>query len=166
MPNSHVGEIWIKGDSVSSGYWNKTKATRAAFNFSLTDSDGFVQSGFLRSGDLGFIRDNHLYICGRSKEVIIVHGRNHFPQDIEASVQTVDSVLSAHGGAAFSVDEHNARQKIIVVQELSRHGLKRKDHDDIILSIRQAVAEAHEISLSAVLLIAPMSLAKTTSGKI
>lgn len=167
LASDRVGEIWIQGDSVSTGYWNNRKATKEAFDFSLSRDNGLTDDGFVRSGDIGFIQGNNLYVCGRSKEVIIVHGRNHFPQDIEMTAQGVSDILNAHGGAAFSIEADNdGPQRTVLVQELSRHGLRQDSYDDLILAIRQAVAETHEISLAAILLIAPISIAKTTSGKI
>ncbi|WP_036228369.1 AMP-binding protein, partial [Marinobacterium jannaschii] len=159
LPADQVGEIWIRGASVAQGYWNKPELSAATFGNQI---DGVT--GYLRTGDLGFILDGHLYVCGRRKEMLIVNGRNHYPQDIEATIQTVDSDLAAHGGAVFELGDGSGQ--VIAVQELSRQGCRREGLDQLITRIRQAVAEVHEITLAAVVLIAPVSLPKTTSGKI
>ncbi len=157
LPDNLIGEIWVRGGSVAQGYWNKLEATEETFGNIL---DG--ENGYLRTGDLGFVLDGWLYVSGRAKEVVIVNGRNLYPQDIEATVQSVDGVLAAHGGAVFETLDN----QVVVVQELTRQGMRCNDHEQIILKIRQAVAEVHEISLHSVLLIKPVSLPKTTSGKI
>ena len=168
LADDSVGEIWIRGGSVAQGYWNKPEVNAEVFNNEiLSDSQttkdaADKKEGYLRSGDLGFIMDGWLYVSGRAKEVVIVNGRNLYPQDIEASVQAVDKDLAPHDGAVFQTTDN----QVVLVQEVTRQGLRRKNYEDIILSIRQAVAEEFEISLSAVVLIKPVSLAKTTSGKI
>lgn len=168
LADDRVGEIWIRGGSVAQGYWNKPEVNAEVFNnevllYSQTSKETVERNtGYLRSGDLGFILDGWLYVSGRAKEVVIVNGRNLYPQDIEASVQAVDEDLAPHGGAVFQTTDN----QVVLVQEVTRQGLRRKNYEDIILSIRQAVAEEYEISLSAVVLIKPVSLAKTTSGKI
>jgi len=155
-----VGEIWIRSASVAAGYWNKPEISAQTFNQTLNG-----EPGYLRTGDLGFVLDNQLYVCGRRKEMLIVNGRNHYPQDIEATVQTLDADLSDHGAAVFELTE-GREPAVVLVQELSRRGSRRDDLDTLITGIRQVVAQVHEISLAAVVLIAPVSLAKTTSGKI
>jgi len=168
LADDRVGEVWIRGDSVAQGYWNKPDVSAEVFNNEILfdqqviKATGCQKEGYLRTGDFGFVLDGWLYVSGRAKEVVIVNGRNHYPQDIEASVQAVDKDLAPHGGAVFETTNH----KVVVVQEVTRQGMRRKDFEQIILSVRQAVAEVHEISLSAVVLIKPVSLAKTTSGKI
>ncbi|EAQ63722.1 Beta-ketoacyl synthase [Marinomonas sp. MED121] len=168
LADDRVGEIWIRGASVAQGYWNKPEVNAEVFNndvlfYSQTTKDVVDKNGgYLRTGDLGFILDGWLYVSGRAKEVVIVNGRNLYPQDIEASVQVVDKDLAPHGGAVFQTTDN----KVVLVQEVTRQGMRNKNYEDIILSIRQAVAEEYDISLSAVVLIKPVSLAKTTSGKI
>ncbi|PYF84501.1 MULTISPECIES: AMP-binding protein [Marinomonas] len=156
------GEILFKGNSVSAGYWGKPELNRQVFNLTVAG-----ESGYFRSGDLGFVADGHLCINGRLKEMLIVNGVNHFPQDIEATVQGIDEDLTAHGGAAFSLPAVAGQpERVVLVQELSRHGLRRADLAELTTAIRQVVAQVHELSLSAVILISPASLPKTTSGKI
>lgn len=162
LPDGEIGSILIKGDSVSLGYWGKKDLSESVFN-NYANGEG----GYLDSGDIGFIVNKNLYICGRNKEVVIVNGRNHFPQDIEATIQSLHTDIVDHGGAVFSLNEcGDQEQRVIAVQELSRSGMKAENHQQLITAIRQSVAATHDINLSAVILIAPMSLNKTTSGKI
>ena len=159
-PAGAVGEIWIGGNSLAKGYWRRPSATRRAFAARLAPSK---QGPYLRTGDLGFQHEGHLFITGRIKDTIIVHGRNHAPQDIEATAQAVNPALRDQGGAAFLVAGDND-ERLVLVQELDRHyraGLSPLCH-----AIRAAIAEEHGLSLAAIELIVPFSLPKTTSGKI
>ncbi|WP_428240820.1 AMP-binding protein [Gynuella sp.] len=156
-----VGEICFRGTSVSRGYWAKDEINQQVFNQTIA-----AESGYFRTGDLGFIRDGYLYVSGRLKEMLIVRGNNYFPQDIEATVQAVDDDLTDHGGAVFAVQQSGQPEQLVLVQELTRQGSRRHDLEQLIHRIRQVVTESHDISLSTVVLISPASLAKTTSGKI
>lgn len=155
-----VGEVWIKGPSVAQGYWNRRDATLHTFEAFLAGSgDG----PFLRTGDLGVMKDGELFVVGRLKDLIIIRGRNHYPHDIEATVQAVHPAMRAGGGAAFSI-EVEAEERLVVVQELGAHsGL---DIDAVIAEIRRAVTEHHEVQVHAVVLIKQGTLPKTSSGKV
>ena len=156
-----VGEIWLSGPSVARGYWNKPEETARYFHARHADTgDG----PYLRTGDLGFIKDGELFITGRLKDLIIVRGLNHYPQDIELTVQECLPALRAASGAAFSV-EAGGEERVVVVQEaVPRH--KGLDLRAIIKTIREAVALKHELQLYTVVLIAAGSIPKTSSGKI
>lgn len=154
-----VGEIWISGPSVAAGYWNRPEETEAAFQGRYAGSD----KPFLRSGDLGFMQDGELFVTGRLKDLIIIRGLNHYPQDIEATVQQCHKSLRPGCGAAFSV-EINGEERPVVVQELSHR--ERSDPQKIIADIRRQVTDEHEIQLYAVALIKHGSIPKTSSGKI
>ncbi len=156
-----VGEIWIKGPNVARGYWNRARETQEAFGARLNQNgDG----PYLRTGDLGFVRDGQLYVTGRLKEVIIIRGRNHYPQDIELSVQHAHPALLPSAGAAFSVGE-NGHEQLVVVHEVDRQ-YRGVDLDEVIRSIRRTVAEEHELDLHSVVLIRQANLPRTTSGKV
>ncbi|AJQ95475.1 AMP-binding protein [Gynuella sunshinyii] len=161
QPEGGSGEICFRGESVSRGYWARDELNQQVFNQTIA-----AEPGYFRTGDLGFIRDGYLYVSGRLKEMLIVRGNNYFPQDIEATVQAVDHDLTDHGGAVFAVNQAGQPEQLVLVQELSRQGSRRDDLEQLIYRIRQTVTETHDISLSAVVLISPASLAKTTSGKI
>ncbi len=159
-PEGAVGEIWVKGPSVARGYWNRRDATVHTFGAAVAESgDG----PFLRTGDLGVMKDGELFVVGRLKDLIIIRGRNHYPHDIEATVQGVHPALRAGGGAAFSVEVEDD-ERLVVVQELGgRAGL---DVDAVIADIRRAVTEHHEVQVHAVVLIKQGTLPKTSSGKV
>jgi acyl-CoA synthetase (AMP-forming)/AMP-acid ligase II len=121
----------------------------------------------LRTGDLGFLdEDGELYITGRIKDLIIIRGINHYPQDIEETVQDCHSGLSRHCGAAFSVPDHNGEEQLVLVQEVERTFRRQVASEEIIASIREAVTREHEIAAREIVLIRTGSLPKTTSGKI
>ncbi|MBT5231634.1 MAG: AMP-binding protein, partial [Methylococcales bacterium] len=185
-----VGEIWVKGGSIAQGYWNRPQETANSFHAMIKES----QLGpFLRTGDLGFVHEGELFVTGRIKDVIIVRGRNHYPQDIENTVATADpsqgkgiTPIRFGNVAAIAVTE-DGLEKVVVVAEVERHYLQTcrrfqtEDHIEapeevsdyrtldpniVIGVIRQEVAEVHDIQLAAVVLIRPERLPKTSSGKI
>lgn len=156
-----VGEVWVRGASVAQGYWNKREETEHTFRARLSGSgDG----PFLRTGDLGFIADGELFITGRLKDVIVIRGRNYYPQDIEATVQAAHAGLRPESGAAFEtgLDGH---PRLVVVQEVER---RTKDLDLTRLTgdVRQAVAEGHDLQLHDVVFLEAGSLPRTSSGKV
>jgi acyl-CoA synthetase (AMP-forming)/AMP-acid ligase II len=160
VPNA-IGEIWVFDPSIARGYWKRPEETRDTFQAYLADvGEGF----FLRTGDLGFIKDGELYITGRLKDLIIIRGTNHHPQDLEWTVQQVHSELRSNCGAAFSI-EVNGEEKLVIVQEVERRA-QNLDLEAKIVAIRQAIAEEHELQTYAIVLAKPGSLLKTSSGKI
>lgn len=155
---NEVGEIWVKGPSVAAGYWNRE--ADAAFCGSLSpSSDG----PFLRTGDLGFLREGTLFVVGRLKDVIVVRGSNHYAEDIELTVAKSHPALRAGQGTAFSVQEEGPEQ-VVIVQELKRTWLR--DATDILSAIRGHVGEQHGIAVDAVVLVRQGSIPKTSSGKV
>ena len=155
------GEIWVAGPHVAQGYWKRPDETRAAFNAYLNDNgDG----PFLRTGDLGFLLDGQLYVNGRLKELIILHGKNHYPQDIEATVATSHPLLRRDCGAAFSVDV-TGKEELVVLQEVKRQTPPEKSFE-IKCAIRRALAEDRAIKPYSVVLLKPNTIPKTSSGKI
>ncbi|MBI5301745.1 MAG: amino acid adenylation domain-containing protein [Chloroflexi bacterium] len=155
----HVGEIWIAGPSVAQGYWNQPAETHTVFHARLADDD----SDFMRTGDLGFVHDGELFVTGRIKDLVIIRGRNHYPQDIELTVESCHTALRPGCGAAFSIDVNGAEELVIMNEVDTRQEF---DADAIVNAIRQAVAEAHDVQVYAVVLIEPRSIPKTSSGKI
>jgi acyl-CoA synthetase (AMP-forming)/AMP-acid ligase II len=160
-PDDTVGEIWFAGGGVAKGYWNRPEETEHTFRAHLRDSGA---GPFLRSGDLGFVHGGELFITGRLKDVIVIHGRNHCAEDIETTVQEVHPALRPGCGAAFEIDGGGAT-RLVVVQELNRRG-GAVDLAELLGDIRQAVAERHEIQVHDVQFLEPGSLPKTLSGKI
>jgi len=174
-PNQ-VGEIWISSRSVAQGYWNRPQETASTFRAYLAStgvSEALVPSGasaaqslgpFLRTGDLGFLHDGELFVTGRLKDLIIIRGRNHYPQDIEFTVEKSHPALRLSCGAAFSVDVA-AQERLVVVQEVERH-YQTLDFEQVVGAVRQAIALEHELEVYAVLLLKTGSILKTSSGKI
>jgi len=159
-PPDRIGEVWVRGPSVAQGYWGQEEATERIFGARLADTG---EGPFLRTGDLGFLHDGELFITGRLKDLIIVRGANHYPQDIERTVQQSHPRLRIDCGAVFLV-ESGQSERLVVVQEVERH--KQSDFTEIFQAIRRAVSGEHELALDAIVLIKAGSIPKTSSGKI
>ncbi|MBD0264764.1 MAG: AMP-binding protein, partial [Tolypothrix sp. Co-bin9] len=155
-----IGEIWVSGLSVGQGYWHRDQETEETFRAYLSDTG---EGPFLRTGDLGFLQDKELFITGRAKDLIIVRGRNLYPQDIELTSERSHPSLRAGASAAFTVEVDN-EEKLVIVQELEFRA--KPNLEEVINAIRQAVTEEHEVQVYAVVLIKPGSIPKTSSGKI
>lgn len=158
--SDEVGEIWVSGLSVGQGYWNRPLETEQTFHAYLKDAG---ERPFLRTGDLGFLHNGELFITGRAKDLIIIRGRNLYPQDIELTVERSHLSLRSASGAAFSI-EVEKEERLVVVQELEFRA--KPNLEEVIAAIRQAVAEEHEVQVYAVVLIKPGTIPKTSSGKI
>ncbi|NUQ61201.1 MAG: AMP-binding protein [Pirellulales bacterium] len=156
-----VGEIWIKGSAVARGYWNRAEENAVTFGGRLAGSN---DGTYLRTGDLGFLRDGNLFVVARLKEVIVIRGRNHYPHDIELTVSRAHEALIPNAGATFSIDHENT-ERLVVVNEVDRQ-YRNGDLEQVVQRIRAAVAEEHELDVFAVVLIRPASLPRTTSGKV
>jgi len=155
-----IGEIWVKGDSVSKGYYSREEATKETFQNYLADSgDG----PFLRTGDLGFVKGEDFFVVGRVKDLIIIRGTNHYPQDIELTIEQAHPELRPGCSAAFTIDENDTEELILICEV--RHN-KNQNFNAIIQSIRQAVTENHDLQASTIILIKARSIHKTSSGKI
>jgi acyl-CoA synthetase (AMP-forming)/AMP-acid ligase II len=164
LPFGDVGEVWGRGNHIAQGYWQRPEATSETFCASIS---GESSGQWLRTGDLGFINpDGELFIAGRIKDVIIIRGRNYYPQDIEHTVQSTDASLRAGFGAAFTIIESDDQERLMIIQEVERTQRHRTDFAEIAAQIREAVAEAHDLSVHHVILVAPGVVPKTTSGKI
>ena len=167
--DGQVGEIWVSGASVAQGYWNKPLQTQETFNAYIAHTDvGEVEQSlgpFLRTGDLGFIVDGELFITGRIKDVIIIRGQNHYPQDIELTVQNSHQALRSNCGAAFAI-EFKGEERLVIVQEVERSHLRKLNFSQVIENIRQAVVAEHGLQVYATVLVKTGSIPKTSSGKI
>jgi amino acid adenylation domain-containing protein len=158
--NHEVGEIWVSGSSVGHGYWNQPEKTRETFLAYLSYTG---EGPFLRTGDLGFLQDGELFITGRAKDLIIIRGRNLYPQDIELTAERSHPALRVGSSAAFSV-EVDGEERLVVVQEVEFR--QKPNVEDVTAAIRQAVTEEHEVQVHTVVLIKPGTIPKTSSGKI
>jgi acyl-CoA synthetase (AMP-forming)/AMP-acid ligase II len=160
-----AGEIWVAGPNVARAYWRNTEATEESLHARIEgDGDG---TNWLRTGDLGLLdRTDELIITGRIKDLIIVRGINHYPQDIEHTVQSLHPALRQNCGAAFSAPDETGEEMLVVVQEIERTERNRVDQEELRGLIREGLADQHEVSARHIALIRPGSLPKTTSGKI
>jgi acyl transferase domain-containing protein/acyl-CoA synthetase (AMP-forming)/AMP-acid ligase II/acyl carrier protein/SAM-dependent methyltransferase len=158
--SGRVGEIWVESGSVAQGYWERPDETETSFRGRLADTD---DGPFLRTGDMGFIADGELFVTGRRKDVMIVRGRNIHPADVELTVGTAHSALRRGCGAAFSV-ETSGEECVVVVQEVDTRA--EWNADDIFAAIRGRLSEEHDVQPAAVVLLAPGTIPKTSSGKI
>ncbi|MET0404976.1 MAG: AMP-binding protein, partial [Cystobacter sp.] len=159
-----IGEIWVRGPSIARGYWERPEETGRTFQARLAGSD---EGPFLRTGDLGVLEDGELFVTGRQKDLLIVRGRNHYPQDLELTVERCDPALRPGCGAAFSVPVEGEERVVIVHEFSSRSGSDAPERTrEVLARIRQAVSEQHELAVHAVMLLAPGSLPKTSSGKV
>jgi amino acid adenylation domain-containing protein len=155
-----VGEIWVAGASVARGYWGRLELSEATFGARLAGHPGRT---FLRTGDLGFLQEGELFVTGRIKDLIIVRGRNHYPQDLEATAAASHAALRGGAGAAFST-EGAGGESAAIIQEIDPR--RTREGEEALGAVRQALAEEHEIPVSAVVLVKAGTIPKTTSGKV
>ena len=164
LPDATAGEIWVSGPSVALGYWNRMEQTAETFRAYASDGSG----PFLRTGDLGLIHNRRLFVTGRIKDILIVRGVKHYPQDIEVTAERAHPALRPGCCAAVGVDSRG-EERIAVVAELQSREHARAEALDlaqVVIAIRIAVGSAHHVSLSSVSLVRAGTLPKTTSGKL
>lgn len=156
-----VGEVLVAGPSVAEGYWGAREISAGSFDARV---DGAGDRPYLRTGDLGFLHEGQLYVTGRSKDLIIIRGQNHYPHDIEYTVEHAHERVQGAGSAAFSLDVEGSERLVLAV-EIDRH-TPPAEFDAIAAAIRRAVSEAHDLDVHAIALLRPLSIPKTTSGKV
>jgi len=161
-PNEQIGEIWSKSESVAQGYWNLPELTNHSFNAVLADT---AEAGWLRTGDLGFIKDGELFVTGRLKDLIIIHGRNYYPQDLELTVENAHEAIRLGNIAAFAV-EVGGKEQLVVTSEIKRTYLRKLNVEEVTKAIRKEIAQNHDLQTHAIVLIKTGSIPKTSSGKI
>jgi acyl-CoA synthetase (AMP-forming)/AMP-acid ligase II/acyl carrier protein len=159
---NQVGEIWVSSSSVAQGYWNRVEDTNKTFQAYLADTK---EGPFLRTGDLGFFYKGELFVTGRIKDMIIIRGRNYYPQDIELTAEQSHPALRSGFSASFFI-EVNDSERLVIALEVKRDCLRSLNVDEVIHAIRQSVAEQHELELYAIVLLKTASIPKTSSGKI
>jgi acyl transferase domain-containing protein/acyl-CoA synthetase (AMP-forming)/AMP-acid ligase II/acyl carrier protein len=157
-----IGEVWASGKSIAQGYWMREDATKETFRAHIADTN---EGPFLRTGDLGFISDNELYITGRHKDLIIIRGQNHYPQDIEYTVEASHQAFRLGCVAAFSFEE-NGEEHLGIVQEIQKNFAEEFKAEEAVKAIRKAVSEEHDLQVYSITLIKPGTVPKTSSGKI
>ncbi|MDT4912859.1 MAG: hypothetical protein QOC66_1987, partial [Pseudonocardiales bacterium] len=153
-----VGELWVRGPSVCPGYWRRDEETRAAFGGVLDGDDG---GPYLRTGDLAFMHDGEIVICGRWKDLIVIRGRNLYPHDIELTAELAHESVRSGGSAAFAAEDAEGRETLVIVAEVDGE----LEQPDVVAAISGAVLQEFELHVMDVLLVAPRGIPKTSSGK-
>jgi acyl-CoA synthetase (AMP-forming)/AMP-acid ligase II len=159
-----VGEIWASGPNVARQYWRNADASMTNLSARIAGADD--GTNWLRTGDLGLDEGGELFITGRIKDLVIIRGINHYPQDIEHTVQALHPALRQNCGAAFSVPDERGEETLVIVQEIERTERNRIDPAEMKEIIRAGVTDQHELFARHIALIRPGALPKTTSGKI
>ncbi|MFE0808841.1 fatty acyl-AMP ligase [Streptomyces sp. NPDC058848] len=168
QPSDRTGEIWVSGPNVSPGYWNRPEDTRRSFHAELLGRDG-TRSGpvWLRTGDLGFLHEGELFVTGRIKDLVVIDGRNHYPPDVEATVQTALDALPVAATAAFPVAGEHGEQLAVAVELRPGPGAGLPvTREEAVRSVRRAVGRHHGIEPHDVVFLRPGALPKTSSGKV
>jgi fatty acid CoA ligase FadD28 len=161
-----TGEIWVHGDNVAMGYWGRPEETERTFGARLVSpSAGTPEGPWLRTGDLGFFFDDELFIIGRIKDLLIVYGRNHSPDDIELTIQEI-----TRGRAAAIAVADGRTEKLVAIVEVKKKGDSHEDAMDKLAVVKREVTSAisvsHGLSVADLVLVSPGSLPITTSGKV
>ena len=160
---NEIGEIWIKGASITKGYLNKEKETKENFQAYIKSTE---EGPFLRTGDLGFFFEEQLYVTGRIKDLIIIRGKNYYPQDIESAVANCSENLDPGSCVAFSIKVQD-EEELVIVQEIAREKRKSKiDLDNLRKKVRKIVYENFQVRLYDLVIVQPREVPKTTSGKL
>lgn len=158
-----VGEIWVEGASVAAGYWRRPELSAQVFHATLANGG---PRRFLRTGDLGYLRDGHLYVTGRLKDLIIVYGKNYAPHELEAEAEASHAALREAGAAAFSVAGEQG-ERVLLVCELQRDWLRRRgEWGAVAAAVGRAITASHGVTVDELVLIKPGSLPRTSSGKV
>jgi len=171
LPDGQVGELWVKGDNLAAGYLGREEETAATFHNTLGERladgsrvDGAPDDGWMATGDLGVIVDGHTYITGRLKDLIVIAGRNHYPQDIEFTVMNATDHVRPDSVAAFSVEGDDVEKLILVIE--------RDDKADAsgdaaaTEAVRAAVTSAHGVTPSDIRFVGPNEINRSSAGKI
>jgi len=191
LGEDEVGEIWIRSESKAAGYYNRLEDSKRDFCALIVKEDGAEEPpstdtdtstphdpaiGYLRSGDLGFLHNNELFVCGRIKDLIIVGGRNYYPQDLEATAEASASKVVRPGcSAAFTVDPisggsgGNDGEEVALVMELKEVPSKKDIESTcstLVKQLRSAITKEHSLTITHLVLLKPRTVKKTSSGKI
>lgn len=161
-PAQRIGEIWLRGPSIATRYWHTPDTQATTFGATIAGEDART---YFRTGDLGFVHEGQLYLTGRLKDLLILNGVNHAPQDIEWTIERCHSALRLGGCAVFAVDSP-AGEQAVVVAEVGRALPGSEQTAEIFAAVRAAVAREHEIFLGRIALVPARSVLKTTSGKL
>ncbi|AKH81530.1 peptide synthetase [Streptomyces sp. CNQ-509] len=159
LPDGTTGEIWLRGPSVATGYWGRPDATEETFGARTADGAG----PFLRTGDLGALQDGEIYVTGRSKDLLIVHGRNLYPQDVEHALRLRHPALATLAGTAFTVSV--PQEEVVVLHEV-RGRFTDEQYQALARDMRTTVYQEFGVRTAGLVLLRPGAVRKTTSGKV
>ncbi|MEU6549251.1 fatty acyl-AMP ligase [Streptomyces sp. NPDC046915] len=160
-----VGEIWVRGPNVGRGYWHQPEQTRRVFGAALA-GEAAGGGGWLRTGDLGTVLDGQLIVTGRLKDLIVVDGRNHYPQDVEATAQEAHPAVRRDRLAAFGVPGPDGERVVVVAERVRTASHTGIDVPELVRAVRAAVSARHGLRLADVVLVAPGTVPRTSSGKV
>ncbi len=159
-PSGVVGEIWVAGPNVGQGYWGRPDESRRTFGNTVPGYEG----SWLATGDLGVWCDGELFVTGRIKDLIVVDGRNHYPQDVERTAESAHGAIRPRNVVAFSVAGSDGESAVVLAERAK--AVNGVDPDEVAAAVRAAVSRAHGLALREVRLVEPEALPRTTSGKI
>jgi acyl transferase domain-containing protein/acyl-CoA synthetase (AMP-forming)/AMP-acid ligase II len=157
-----IGEIWVRCDSVSSGYWNRAEENQRTFGAKIQGDP--QEHAYLRTGDMGFLHEGEVFTTGRIKDMMIVRGENYYPQDAEWEIEHAHPAFKPSCCAVFSIDRDN-QEKVVVVQELIRH-YDKWPFEEMYAAVRRAIGSVYDLPIESIVLIRPNTTSKTSSGKI
>ena len=160
LGDDELGEIWTRGPGTASGYWNRPELSAAVFDAATSTGE----RGYLRTGDLGFLRGGELFVAGRLKELIILRGVNLYPEDLEQSACDAHAAIVPYGAAVVQVEIED-EQRLLVAAEIAREH-RKASHEEVIAALRQAITAEYEVRPDVIVLLPPMSLPRTSSGKV
>ncbi|TDC75344.1 fatty acyl-AMP ligase [Actinomadura sp. 7K507] len=170
LPDGKVGEIWVHGPNVAAGYWGRPEATKETFEAELRDPGDLPGRPWMRTGDLGVMHEGELFVTGRIKDLVIVDGRNHYPQDIEFTVSGAHKAIRREYTCAVSVDvpaDAGETEGLVVIAERNRRvPIALLDLGEVAQGVRTAVKQQHDLRVHDFVLIEPGGLLRTSSGKI
>ncbi|TDD91362.1 fatty acyl-AMP ligase [Actinomadura rubrisoli] len=166
QPDGHVGEIWVHGPNTALGYWRNSERSQDTFGGELAEPGELPSGPWTKTGDYGVVHEGELYVTGRIKDLIIVDGRNHYPQDIEVTTQEAHPAIRPDHVAAFALQGEETERLVIVAERNRRVPLGRLDPHEVETAVRGAVNVEHEMSVHEFVLIEPGGVSRTSSGKI
>lgn len=161
--DGEIGEIWLAGESVTKGYWNKEVETEKTFKAHLSKDEN---KNYLRTGDSGFIYNGQIFIAGRIKEIIIIHGENYYPQDIEEYVEKSSDQIRQGCGAAIGVKINDEEEKLVIVYELKKRQYSELELKNIKEAINKTLFQIFGFTPYDIVFIQPSTFPKTSSGKL
>ncbi|WP_228047728.1 fatty acyl-AMP ligase [Streptomyces justiciae] len=166
LPEGEVGEVWVQGPNVGRGYWNRREESERVFGAAFAGEADAPEGRWLRTGDLGAVLDGQLIVTGRLKDLVIVDGRNHYPQDVEATAQDAHPAVRRDRLAVFAVPGGSGERVVLVAEHVRAASLASLDVPAVVRAVRGAVSMRHGLRLADVVLVPPGAVARTSSGKV